>query len=215
MNAAVVINHNMEGEKDMQHTKILAVALALFTLLMTSVGAELESRAIRAVRSSGEHSSHNYGATLTETKEEAKIEIIRDRFTMFLIGGGSFGGAVVCVLLRRAWAKDVTERTRAMMATYFIVSLCSSVFCSPLMLKKYFSSEAEEAFAYSFLLAVASWVFWECAFAIGSRMKKAAEERGWGGIKGELLGGNNATVTSVPTKPTPVPNIPGADDKIL
>lgn len=197
----------MEGFIEMTHTKAMAVCLGLFSLLMTGLGADMESRAIKAITSS--HS----GAYAATGDEEQKIEIVRDRFLMFLVGGGSFAGAVVCVVLRRVWAKaGSTDGTKEMMGAYFVVSMLSSLFCVPASLKYYFKSDSPEtAFAVSFLGAGCVWVAWECLFAIGARLKKAAKERGILGVKDEILGGNSRDVTAVPANPAPTPQVPAGD----
>lgn len=93
------INSDTEGFV-MNRTKILAVCLGLFTVMMTGLGADLESRAIKSVLKSYSHGA-SYGQLGTPALDD-KIDIIRDQFRMFLIFGGAFGGAVVCVLLRLA-----------------------------------------------------------------------------------------------------------------
>lgn len=207
----IAINVNTTERHDMNHTKIAAVCFALFAVLMTGFGSELEKRAIRQVIASNHPKvgATRYEMAAAEDKQEKKIDIIRDNFKMFLIFGGAFGGAVVCVLLRRVWASSITKVTSSKMASYFTVSLLSSIFCVPWMLKHYLSSEPEECFMASFLFAAASWVGWEIAAAYGSRLKKAAENRGWLGVKDEILG-NSRGVTAVPSTPVPAPVMPGS-----
>jgi drug/metabolite transporter (DMT)-like permease len=210
----IALNSTTERQ-DMRHTKIVAVCLALFTVLITGFGSELEKRAIRQVIASNHPKvgATRYEMAAAEDKQEKKIDIIRDNFKMFLIFGGAFGGAVVCVLLRRAWAVNITEVTSSMMAAYFTVSLLSAIFCVPWLLKHYLTSEPEECFMASFVFAAASWVGWEIAAACGSRLKKAAENRGWLGVKDEILG-NSRDVTSVPSKPVPTPVMPGSEKPV-
>jgi len=205
---------NMEGMLEMSHTKLFAVCLGLFSLLMTGLGSDMEWRAIKSVKSASYYHAGPgmYGAVAGPEEVEAKLEIIRDRFLMFLVFGGSFAGAVVCVVLRRVWAKQSGESTREMMAAYFVVSLLSAIFCAPACLKYYFKTDSPEmAFLCSFLGAGCVWVAWEILFAIGGRLKKAATDRGWLGVKEEILGGNTQDVTSVPAKPTAVPQVPVGD----
>lgn len=180
----------------MNRTKILAVCLGLFTVMMTGLGADLESRAIKSVLKSYSHGA-SYGQLGTPALDD-KIDIIRDQFRMFLIFGGAFGGAVVCVLLRLALTDPAKLKlTRTLLGAYFAVSLLSSIFCTPFLLKHYYTCQAEECFAGSFLLAASVWGLWEIVFVIIARLKQAAVDRGWAGVVGEVKG-NTATVTATP-----------------
>ncbi len=210
---------SMEGLNEMSSTKLAAVCLVLLSILMTGLGSEMEASAIKAVR------QHTYAANPSPRgagyemmaepakadKTEEKIEIIRDRFLMFLIGGGAFGGAVVCVVIRRAWADNDKDKTRMMMGAYFSVSILTSVFVSPLAIKKFLPPGPEECFAGAFALAFFAWLIYELLAIIGVRLKKAAEARGWLGVKDEILGGNIATVTATPSTPSPPPVVPTGD----
>lgn len=194
----------------MHRTKLIAVFLGLFTVVMTGIGAELEYRAIKSVRHASTNQVHprvgavalSYPADDSKTLEQ-KIDIIRDQFKMFLIFGGAFGGAMVCVLIRLAFSirgvqaavaagknSDTLVIPRALFAAYFTVSLLSSVFCTPLILKHqhWIACDPEECFGGSFLLAACVWVFWELAAILGDRMKTSMSRWGiWGTVR-ELRG---------------------------
>lgn len=169
------------------YSKLASVILGLFTVIMTVIGADVERNAIKAVHATTAimHASPE--------KEAADEGVIRSRFLMFLVGGGSFGGAVVCVLL---WlsipktSKDGHEvkKNHHSITSHFSVSLLTAIFLTPLILKKWFNYEPEECFAGSFMLAVSAWVLWGIAYAIGNRMLKAAEKSGLSGVKDEVLG---------------------------
>ncbi len=204
----------VKEEQDMHHSKLIAVCLGLFTVLMTSVGSEIETRAIREVKNTPHKHAHVVTGALVAadaSAEAEKIDIIRDNFKMFLIFGGAFGGAVVCVMLRMAMrATSDKPITRPMMGAYFSVSLLSAVFMTPLILKRYLTSGPEECFCYSFLLAGIVWIVWEIAFAVGGKIKEAAIQRGWWGVVSEVYG-NSRDLTSVPAKPIPSPQVPAGD----
>ena len=203
-----IFAHHMEGISDMHHTKMLAVCIGLFSLLMTGLGSDMESKAIKAIKSGYSHGSY---ASMAEDSKEDKIEIVRDRFMMFLVGGGAFAGAMVCVILRRVWAKEANEKTKEMMAAHFVVSFFSALFCIPASLKYYFKTGSPEmAFLCSFLGAVVVWGVWEIVFAIVARFKKAAIDRGIAGVREEITG-NSQVVTSVPAKPEATPQVPVGD----
>lgn len=210
---AIHLTRSTEGLFEMNHTKVLAVCLGLFSLLMTGVGADLECRAIKAINTTTSYQAGPgmYGMAADDGKE-AKIEIVRDRFLMFLGCGASFGGAVVCVILRRVWAKEETDKTRQIMAAHFTVSFISAIFCIPAALKYYFKTDTPEMmFLCAFLGALVVWGIWEIVFAMIARIKKAAIDRGIAGVKDEITGGNTQVVTSVPAKPTAVPQVPVGD----
>lgn len=201
--------HRAESLFDMSSTKLLAVCIGMFSLIMTGVGSEMEAQAIKAI-STGHTYAGRYG-TLAADDKESKLEIVRDRFLMFLAGGGSFAGAAVCVILRRAFADQKTTITREMMAAWFTVSFLSALFCSPAFMRYYCKSDTPELmFFVSFSGAVVVWGFWECAFILVGRFKKAATDRGIGGLKDEITG-NTATVNVVPAQPQPSPVVPTGD----
>jgi len=205
MSFALPHNQIQQGPKGM-YTKILATIFAAFTIFMTMIGADAERTAIKAI-----HREPVVYATADGDGKEVKAEgIIRDRFLMFLVGGGSFGGAVVCVLLwltasrserrRMIQSKDipVDETGFRSIAGYFTVSLLTAIFLTPVVLKRWLNHEPEECFAVSFMMAVSAWVLWGIVHAIGRRFLKAAEDRGIGGLKEEVLGGRASTSVMQP-----------------
>lgn len=189
------------------YTKVLATIFGMFTIFMTIIGADAERAAIKAI-----HREPVAYSSAGEEPKEAKAEgIIRDRFLMFLVGGGSFGGAVVCVLL---WLTTTQSERKRMIAAkgipvdetgfrsiagYFTVSLLTAIFLTPVVLKRWLNHEPEECFAVSFMMAVSAWVLWGIAHAIGRRFLKAAEDRGIGGLKDEVLGGRSTTSVMQPS----------------
>jgi len=191
--------------------KLIAVCVGLFSVMMTGIGAELEYETIKNIVKSHRHSFGPYmgQATTDDPALEKKINIIRDQFRMFLIFGGAFGGSVVCVMLRIAFAMAAKQPVpnRFMLSAFFVVSLLSSIFCTPSLLKYYHVFEAEECFSGPFILAAIVYVLWEIAFIIGNRIKQAAIDRGWAGVVGEIKG-NTAVVTANPTPPAPPARTP-------
>lgn len=202
--AALTNSDPMEGMLTMQ-IKLYAALVAIFSVFMVSIGSEVEANAVRHVKM---HHSHVHQTTAEDARDDAKIGIIRDRFSMFLICGGAFGGAIVCLLLRLAMGNDpndpVKKMTKPAMAAYFTVSLLSSIFLCPYVLKRWLNSEPEECFAWSFLGAVFAWIVWGIGHAIGKRLLKAAESRGWIGVKEEILGGTTTMSTMQGSRPPEV-----------
>jgi len=184
------------------HIKLLSVCVMLFIIVLAGLGADLEDRAVAKIKA---HSRTYYGHA-PENEDEKKLEVVRDRFLFFLVGGGSFGGAVVCVMLRLAWAKKIKqsdgtesyELSRQKIASFFVVSMLTALFCSGWMVKKYMGQDGDAMFMGSFLIATAAWVLWEIAAILGEQIKKAAEARGWLGVKEALTGTMIATPTASP-----------------
>jgi hypothetical protein len=196
--------------------KLVAICTALFSLCMISLGSEIERKAIAVVKATYTAAQAGQPATLTAAPDsDAKLGIIRNNFLMFIIAGGAFGGAVTCVCLRMAYASIGNKVLgKPILGAYFTVSLMTSFFCTPTIMKKWFSEAPEDCLTYSFLVAVGSWGAWEVVAIILDRLKLAATYRGIAGLKEELTG-NTRDVTGVPSNPTPTPNVPGSKEEKL
>ena len=197
----VCINRN--GKGCIMYIKLMAIILGVWTIGITVTGSEIERNAIKILHSQNSKIVATTTATTLQQdqiKEADQEGIIRNSFLMFLIGGGSFGGAVVCVILwisttqvekRKAIDNKnlpVSERGIQSIASYFTVSLLTAIFLSPLTLKQWRVFGPEECFAGSFLMAVGAWVMWGITHAIGARFLKAAETKGIGGVIDEAKG---------------------------
>lgn len=185
---------NRNGKGYVMYMKLMAIILGVWTIGITVAGSEIERNAIKTLHSQNSKIVATTTATTLQQdqiKEADQEGIIRNSFLMFLIGGGSFGGAVVCVIL---WISTTqVEKRKAIdnkksIASYFTVSLLTAIFLSPLTLKQWRVFGPEECFAGSFLMAVGAWVMWGITHAIGARFLKAAETKGIGGVIDEAKG---------------------------
>lgn len=202
MSAAVIHPGTKEG-MTVSPIKLVAIFTALLSLCMISLGSDMERSAIaRIIAQAQPPTGPSTLVQHLDDAKEAQIGIIRNNFLMFVIAGGSFAGAITSMCLRWAYAKtNKITLPSTMLGAYFTVSWLSSFFCSPAILKKWFSETPEDCLAYSFLVAMGAWAGWEVISIIADRCKKAAQRYGWAGVAGEITG-RPKDEESAPTKPT-------------
>lgn len=196
--SAIQINRN--GKGCVMYMKLMAIILGIWTIGVTVAGSEIERNIIKTLHKQDSPIVATTTMQHEQPKEVDQEGIIRNSFLMFLIGGGSFGGAIVCVILWISTTQiekhkainnknfPVQEQGIQSIASYFTVSLLTAIFLSPITLKRWFIFGPEECFAGSFLMAVGAWVMWGIIHAIGARFLKAAETKGIGGVIDEAKG---------------------------
>ncbi len=108
--------------------------------------------------------------------------ILRDHLNFLWVAGGAILGGYVAVALRQVTGVHHVVK-------YFAVSVATALAVTPYVLVTYFGPvlSPEACFILGFLFAVGAWLAWEVVGIIASRLKHAARERGWLGVKEELL----------------------------
>lgn len=186
---------------DMSTTRqqLAAIGITLVTLVTAGLVSNLEAALPRYVKQTAPVATVTASASPAVTELTAKVEILRNAISFFWVAGGAVLGAYVGVAIRK-----VTGRNN--IAIHVSVALATSLAVTPYVLKNHVNGEPETCFMGGFLMAVAAWVIWEIVVIIGNRLKKAAEDRGWFGVKQELFGATTAQVTTQTT----VPQVPAA-----
>lgn len=108
--------------------------------------------------------------------------VLRDQLHFLWVAGGAILGGYVAVALR-----NITGLMHIVKC--FAVSVVTAVALAPYLLVTYFSHTlgAEACFGLGFLAAVAAWLLWEVMGILAKRLKCAVKERGWAGIKDEIM----------------------------
>lgn len=119
--------------------------------------------------------------------------VVTDHWSFGFCALGAILGGCVAQILRRKLDASYTANGVAYAAVATATSLC----LSPYILLRWISQQPspDECLAVAFATAAVAWFGWEITFAIGSRLRKAAIDRGWIGVKDEVTG-RNRDVTS-------------------
>lgn len=203
--SSIALSRTPNQGHDMQrHAPYAATFLALFSVLMMGVGAEVESNAIRRVVSKYQATPANGNLVKSEQIQQAsqEIEIIRDRFLIFIIAGGAVAGAAAYICVRIIYTPKDDPHIRKVLMAAFALSLLTSLFITPTVVKYTFKIIApEECAAVSFILSAASTTLWDIINILGKRYRKAAEQGGIAGMRNEYLSVTNVSNATVVQKP--------------
>lgn len=180
---------------------LMAICFTVLSSLMFSFGSEVEQREITRVV---KHHMQSGPSQLSAAEGNKEIEIIRDRFLIFIILGSGLAGASTYVGLRLMYMwgtlKTVERFHYLSLGSGFFVSILTALFLSPGMIKLVLKNNGpEEVAAFTFLFAAVSTTMWDIAMAIGKRWIMAAEKGGVSGLRAEITQGS-----PVP----PAPNMP-------
>ena len=109
--------------------------------------------------------------------------ILRDYLNFLWVAFGAILGGYVAVALRQVTGLFHIVRC-------FAVAVATALAVTPYLLVTYFGPaiNPESCFLLGFLIAVGAWLAWEVVGILALRLKRAARERGWIGVKGELTG---------------------------
>lgn len=186
---------------------VLIVTLAMCQVI-TTLEASLVSKArpilITQANIAKYGSPHTLqGASDKVANEQAvkDVQVLRDTFLMLWVCGGILPGAVVSLALRKYARKFMPARWVLEVPVSFdvSVSICTAIPLVPLLLKRYTNCAPEEAFALGFAVSVAAWASWIIVLILVARFTVAANERGIGGLKDEMLGkGGQPTILPFP-----------------
>jgi hypothetical protein len=115
--------------------------------------------------------------------------VLRDTLNFVWVAIGSLLGGYVAVALRQVTGLFHIVRC-------FAVAVATALAITPYLLVNYFGPAIapESCFVLGFLIAVGAWLAWEVVGILAGRVKKAARERGWVGVKGGLTGHATADV---------------------
>lgn len=194
MTTIALSSTHTEGHEMQRHAPYLASILALFSVIMMSVGAEVERHAIQMVVKKTMAGPEQ----LQQSSQE--IEIIRDRLLVFIIMGGAVAGAAAYICVRIIYADKDDARVRKMLSAGFALSLLTSLFITPYAVKYTFKSNApEECAAMAFLISIGATFIWDIANKLYKRYSKAAEIGGIQGIIREHRGGNTEPQPTIPS----------------
>lgn len=171
---------------------IIGILICFTTLLGSSVVTALETAFLKVVHPSPVAMVQENGNAAKEVSKKLEDvkgaieavakqnEILRNSFLMLWLIGGVIPGSAVGVVLKQATGyKAVTHAT---------VSVCTSIPVTPYLLKRYTDCTPEECFIGGFIVAVSAWFAWEVLMLCYGRIKKAATERGIGGVVDEVRG---------------------------
>jgi hypothetical protein len=109
--------------------------------------------------------------------------VLRDLLNFVWVAIGAILGGYVAVALRQVTGLFHIVRC-------FAVAVATALAITPYLLVKYFGPAIapESCCVLGFLIAVGAWLAWEVVGILAVRVKRAARERGWVGVKGELTG---------------------------
>jgi len=171
---------------------IIGIAVIFVTMLGSTTVTSLETMFLRAVKTTPVVAAQDNGKTAVAqaasnkredekiANEHARVEVLRNSFLMLWLIGGVIPGSAVGVVLKQVTGyKALTHAT---------VSVCTSVPVTPYLLKRYTECAPEECFIGGFIVAVSAWFAWEVLMLCYARIKKAATERGIGGVVEEVRG---------------------------
>lgn len=185
---------------DMSTTRqqIAAVFITLTTLVMAGLVSNLEAALTKPFYTSQASptvtATAPVGTAAQVAIDKAEIQILRNSISFFWVAGGAVLGAYVGVAIRK-----VTGRNN--IAINISVSLATSLAITPWLLKNHVNGEPETCFMFGFLVAVGAWLAWELVLLIGERLRKAARDRGWIGVKQEIFGGSGQMSVTIPPPP--------------
>ena len=113
--------------------------------------------------------------------------ILRDHLNFLWVAGGAILGGYVAVALRQVTGLFHIVRC-------FAVAVATALAVTPYLLVTYFGPAIvpESCFLLGFLIAVGAWLAWEVVSILAMRLKKAARERGWMGVKEEVIGNSRS-----------------------
>lgn len=168
---------------------IIGIAVIFVTLLGSTTVTSLETIFLKVVKPAPVALVQDNGKVAESSKkreeekianENARVEVLRNSFLMLWLIGGVIPGSAVGVVLKQVTGyKALTHAT---------VSVCTSVPVTPYLLKRYTECAPEECFIGGFIVAVSAWFAWEVLMLCYARIKKAATERGIGGVVDEVRG---------------------------
>lgn len=108
------------------------------------------------------------------------VQVLRDSFLMLWVCGGILPGSVVGAILRKV--------NREKLWLDMSLSACTALPLTPFLLRQYTDCSPEVCFLGGFIVSVCAWSAWTIALILVSRLTKAADSGGIGGMKDELLG---------------------------
>lgn len=108
--------------------------------------------------------------------------VLRDQLNFLWVAGGAILGGYVAVALRQVTGTFLIVRC-------FAVAVATALAITPYVLVTWFGPvlSPEACFILGFLIAVTAWLAWEVVGILAERVKRAARQRGWIGVKEELL----------------------------
>lgn len=108
--------------------------------------------------------------------------VLRDQLNFLWVAGGAILGGYVAVALRQVTGPFLIVRC-------FAVAVATALAITPYVLVTWFGPvlSPEACFILGFLIAVMAWLAWEVVGILAERVKRAARQRGWIGVKEELL----------------------------
>ena len=108
--------------------------------------------------------------------------VLRDQLHFLWVAGGALLGGYVAVALRQVTGLIHVLRCYA-------VSVATAIALAPYILVTWYRASlgAEACFGIGFLAAVAAWLGWEILGILAQRLKRAVRQRGWTGLREELL----------------------------
>ena len=153
----------------MQQQMLLTIVVVLLSLVGAGVTTKLEdeSRLIVVAQALLNHD---------------RPTVLRDQLNFLWVAGGAILGGYVAVALRQ-----VTGGFRIVRC--FAVAVATALAITPYVLVTWFGPliSPEACFLLGFLFAVGAWLAWEVVGILTVRLKRAALQRGWLGVKEELL----------------------------
>lgn len=158
----------------MQQQMMQTIVIVLLTLVGAGVTTQLEAHASQS--------------TIYPFAYADKPTVLRDHINFFWVGGGAILGGYVAVALRQISGLHHVVK-------YFAVSVATALAVTPYVLIAYFGPivAPEECFILGFLFAVGAWLAWEIVGILAERLKDAARQRGWLGVKDELINPSSNT----------------------
>jgi hypothetical protein len=158
----------------MQQQMMQTIVIVLLTLVGAGITTQLEA--------------HAGQPTISPFAYADKPTVLRDHINFFWVGGGAILGGYVAVALRQISGLHHVVK-------YFAVSVATAIAVTPYVLIAYFGPVVapEECFILGFLFAVGAWLAWEIIGILARRLKVAARQRGWLGVKDELMNPSSNT----------------------
>lgn len=164
----------------LHHQFIATILLVVFTVVTANVTAHLEEEA-------------RYLIAAQAILQPERPAVLRNSLNICWVAVGAILGGYVAVALR-----NVTGLHH--IVKYYAVSVATALATAPYVLTTWFGPllSPEACFLVGFLFAVAAWLGWELVGILACRLKRAAAQRGWLGIKDEITGTQSTTQENHP-----------------